>query len=175
MTTHASLLAFLCLLGCAGSNPATNDEDRQDQSPSTFDPPADWTTYLTRCSFSFRAPPGTTEQTVMGIDSCVTRYTVDDCDLAGDYGGYSDSLTGNEDRPGYSNEHTRIDGLDATLVRFDAEADADGGGVFAAGVHFARVTGDRELTVKFTFYATCDSESGRATMLDLFKTIDFDD
>jgi len=170
----ACLAVLLGLWSCSESESTTGDDANQKMT-SEFEPPADWASFATKCSFSFRAPPGTVEESVQGIDSCVTHYTVGECNLSGDYGGYSDSLTGNVNQPEYTNEPIRIDGRDATLVRFRTDTDGNGDGSFAAGVHFTRVTSDSDFAVKFTFYASCDSAAGQATMLDLFKTVDFDD
>lgn len=162
---------LLVLLGCTESERA----DEKDAGDSTFQPPADWSSFATKCSFSFRAPPGTVEQISQGTDSCVTHHTVGTCELSGDYGGYSDPLIDYGDNADYSDEPTRIDGNDARLVRFRSAADGDGDGKFVAAVHFARLQNEASANIKFTLYAACDSVMGRATVLDLFKTIDFDD
>jgi hypothetical protein len=138
-----------------------------DDVSGTVAVPADWQSFPTSCHFSFRAPPDTREIPTQGDDSCVVRFALSDCELSGDYGGFSDTLTSYGDAPEFASETIEVDGKTARLVRFRAGEERR----YAAAVHVPHPD-DNEL-VTLTVFASCASSEGQATALTVLKTLAF--
>lgn len=105
---------FIC--ACSSGPPVTNGAGQAIVVPSG------WVEVASNCNFSFRAPKDLVRNDVKGIDSCVGSHKSESLTFSYDYGRYSNSLSGYNAKPNFSESNVLIDGTPAKLVACDSEA-----------------------------------------------------
>ena len=152
MTQRGLLLTLLFTAACGGGLGADTPTFLEGEEPSV---PDDFEKVETPCPFHFYAPPTIKGLSVQGIDSCVARYTLNDCELNADYGAFSDRLDGHESELDYEGNEPTVDGRPAKLIRFRSEADQ-----YFIGLHLP-IFEDDPWSISLTLSASCASVESR--------------
>ncbi|MDD9946979.1 MAG: hypothetical protein OXU20_38405 [Myxococcales bacterium] len=149
--------------GDEGSSCQVGDPDCPLQTP-----PADWSQVDTPCPFTLTVPDDLVQVDVQGTDSCTLQFESDECVLSGDYGPFSDSLTG----PRGGDEMrtmVSVDGFTGTLVT--ARADVDDRPYFG-GLNLP-VDLEDSTGVSLTLTLFCDSVAARTRLLPVLGSVQF--
>jgi hypothetical protein len=139
-----------------------------DRELPEVDVPADWQHVETRCQFAFDAPPELTQLPAQGTDSCVVAYELEGCTLEGGSGGFADPLTSYGDQLEHSLSMVRVDGEDATLVRYHARESGTDRPYFT-GVYIPK--GGRDFGLSVDLHAWCTSAAAQARATRVLYTI----
>jgi len=152
----------LIVVACGGA-----ERDAGDGNDTVAIAP-DWVRVEAACGegYSFYAPPEIAVQPAQGIDSCIDLWTTSVCSYHGDYGWFSNDLTGYGDLPQYRQMEKVIDGRRARVISALLEGD------FIAAVHFGGIDPDSDK-VALTLWVRCTDEVGRQHALTAFDTIVF--
>lgn len=115
--------------------------------------------------FSFNLPAEFKEQQVQGEDSLVKSYKSETATLNLDYGGYSDPLTGYNQRSVYTERTTTIDKKQAKIISFYDQGQA------SAGVYFSDV--GPQAGTKLTMFIQGSDKNLVEVAEKIFSSVDF--
>jgi hypothetical protein len=124
---------------------------------------ADWVRVESSCGYGFDAPPDVTELAVQGIDSCVDAWTTGSCEYHGDYGGFSNDLSGYSDLPEFRLTEKSVGGRAARVMT------ARSGDAFVAAVYIPGLDADERIAL--TLWGECADKSGQTEALAAFGTV----
>jgi hypothetical protein len=125
---------------------------------------ADWVRVESSCGYSFDAPPDVTKRAVQGIDSCVDAWTAGSCEYHGDYGWYSNDLSGYSDLPEFHLTEKPVGGRAARVMTARSE-DAFIAAVYIPGLD----AGDEQIAL--TLWGQCEDKPGQTEALAAFGTV----
>lgn len=154
------------IMGCSSEpDPRENDRDTVEVKRA-HSVPAGFEKVQTKCNFDFYAPPGIVEVPVLGIDSCVLRFELDDCDLVGGSGAFSGRLSSEKEEQDYADQRVTIDGRSATLARFLRRD-----GLYGTAVHIP-ISDKGGWYTSIDLSISCATAERRDEMRDVLLSID---